>query len=103
EEPVQAAAGNGISDSDMSQIHEPARNRASIFRRVLHSYPPDRVEPLKLKFKPAAVEAKARPRACFPVRMAWLARYIATLVALGLVYCSLQVEWTRAAIATPEK
>ncbi|CAM9145753.1 unnamed protein product, partial [Sphacelaria rigidula] len=72
EEAVQAAAGNGTSDSDVSQIREPVRNRASIFRRVLHSYPPARVEPWKVKFKPAAVEAKARPRAFFPVRMAWL-------------------------------
>ncbi|CAM9476884.1 unnamed protein product, partial [Sphacelaria rigidula] len=87
-----AAAGNSISDSDVSQIREPVRNRASVFRRVLHACPPDRVEPLNLKFKPAAVEAKARPRAYFPVRMAWLARCMATLVALGLVYCSLQVK-----------
>ncbi|CAM9167190.1 unnamed protein product, partial [Sphacelaria rigidula] len=91
-----AAAGNGILDSDVSHIREPVRKRASIFRRVLHGYPPDRVEPLNVKFKPAAVEAKARPRAYFPVRMAWLARCIATLVALGLVYCSLQVKWARA-------
>ncbi|CAN0007507.1 unnamed protein product, partial [Sphacelaria rigidula] len=86
-----------MSESDVSQIREPVRNRASIFRRVLHGYPPARAEPLKVKFKPVVVEAKARQRAYFPVRMASLARCIATLVALGLVYCSLQVEWARAA------
>ncbi|CAM9441523.1 unnamed protein product, partial [Sphacelaria rigidula] len=86
EETVQAAADDGISESDVSQIREPVRNRASIFRRVLHGYPPARVQPLTVKFKPAAVETKARPRAYFPVGMAWLARCIATLVALGLVY-----------------
>ncbi|CAM9911846.1 unnamed protein product, partial [Sphacelaria rigidula] len=96
EEAVQAAAGSGISDSDVSQTREPVRNRESIFERVLHGYPPDRVMPWKVKFKPAAVEAKARPRAYFPVRMAWLARCITTLVALGLVYCNFQVEWARA-------
>ncbi|CAM9989644.1 unnamed protein product, partial [Sphacelaria rigidula] len=74
-----------------AQIREPVPRRASIFRRVLHGYPPARVGPLKVKFKPAAVEAKARPRAYFPFRVAWLARCFTKLVALGLVYCSWQV------------
>ncbi|CAM9167047.1 unnamed protein product [Sphacelaria rigidula] len=100
---VQATADNGISESDVSQIREPVRSRASIFRRTLHGYPPPRVEPLKVKFKPVVVEAKARPRAYFSVRMALLARCIATLVALELVSCGLQVVWARAASATPEK
>ncbi|CAM9931172.1 unnamed protein product, partial [Sphacelaria rigidula] len=70
---------------------------------VLHGYPPARVEPLKVKFKPIAVEAKAWPRGYFPVRMAWRHAASQYLVALGLVYCSLQVVRARAAIATPEK
>ncbi|CAM9380400.1 unnamed protein product, partial [Sphacelaria rigidula] len=103
EEAVQAAADKGIPGSDESQIREAVRDRVSVFRRVLHGYPPARVELLKVRFKPVAVEAKARPSAYFPARMVWLARCIATLVTLGLVYCSLQVVWARASIAMPEK
>ncbi|CAM9842150.1 unnamed protein product, partial [Sphacelaria rigidula] len=103
EEAVQAAADNRISESDVSRICEPVRKRASIFRRVRHDYPPACVEHFKVNFELVAVEAKARPRAYFPVRIVWLARCIAILVALGLVYGSLRVEWARAAIVTPEK
>ncbi|CAN0076321.1 unnamed protein product, partial [Sphacelaria rigidula] len=91
-----AAADKGISESGVSQIRELVRNRANIFRRVLHGYPPARVEPLKVAFKPTPVEPKARPRASFRVRMSWLTRCIAKLVALGLVYCGLQIVWARA-------
>ena len=61
-----------------------------MFRRVLRGYSSGRAEPLKVISTSAAVAAKARTRAYFPVQVAMLARCIAILVALGLVYCTLQ-------------
>ncbi|CAN0055365.1 unnamed protein product, partial [Sphacelaria rigidula] len=103
EEAVLAAAKNGMSESGVGKLRELVNRRANAFRRALRGNPPARVEPLTVTFKPGAAVVKARPRAYSPVRMIWLARYMATLVALRLVFRSLQAVWASAAVATPKK
>ena len=99
---VQGAATGGETESGVSQLREPGRSGTNVFRRVLRGYSSGRAEPLKVIPKSAAGAAKARTRAYFPVQVAMLARCIATLVALGLVYCTLQAVQAKEASAPPE-
>ena len=79
------------------------RSALDAFRRGLRGYPPARVEPLAVTFKPEAKVVKARGCVYSPIKTAWLAACIGTLVALGLVFRNLQAVWVRAALAVPKK
>ena len=46
---------------------------------------------------------KASGRIYSPIKTAWLATCIGTLVALGLVFCNLQAVWASAAMAASKK
>ena len=100
---VQAAADNGMSETGVSKLREVVGRHENAFRRALRGDPPARVEPLRVRFKPGARAVKASPRVYSPVKTAWLAGCMAALVALGLVYRSLQAVWASAAMATPKK
>ena len=67
------------------------------------THPPARVEPFTVTFKPEAKMIKARGRVYSPIKTAWLATCIGTLVALGLVFRNIQAVWASAAMDAPQK
>ena len=56
-----------------------------------------------MTFKSAAKVVKPRGCAYSPIKTAWLATCIGTLVALGLVFRNMQAVWASAAMAAPKK
>ena len=60
------------------------------------------VQPMRVQPQPQATVVKPQPHRNDPVKTGWLASCIAALVALGLLYCSMQAVWKRAAIEAPE-
>ena len=73
------------------------------FQRGLRGDPPTRVEVLTVTFTPEANVVKAGERVYSPIKIAWLAICIGTLIALGLVLGNLQAMWANAAMAAPKK
>ena len=104
ERAVEASAAIGLDDSSVDCLREIIGRRWNAFRRALRpGDPPARVEPLKVTLKPGARPVKARPRVYNPIKTAWLAACMASLVALGLVFVNAQAVWASVAMATPKK
>eukprot|EP00752_Nemacystus_decipiens_P002231 g2116.t1 len=104
EEAVAAARKAGLGDSYVLRLREVIRKRWNVFRRGLRpGDPPASVEPLRVTLKPDARPVKARARVYNPVKSAWLAACMASLVALGLVFFNLQAVWASAAMVLPKK
>ena len=86
-----ASRANGKGAQQDSRLFTPTRamflsNKSTL---GLHGDPHARIEPVTKKFKPEAEVVKARGRVYSPIKTAWLATCIGTLVALGLVFCNL--------------
>ena len=91
---VSKAAAAGLGESHVHRLRGIIHARWNVFRRGLRpGDPPANVEPLKVNLKPDARPVKARPRAYNPVKSAWIAACMATLVALGLVFANMQAVW----------
>ena len=104
EDAVRAASDAGLGESYVHRLREVIRGRWNAFRRGLRpGDPPARVEPLKVQLKPGARPVKAKPRVYNPVKSAWIATCMASLVALGLVFFNMQATWASAAMALPKK
>ena len=87
---VQAAAAARLRDPYVEHLREVIGSRWNEFRRGLRrGYLPARVEPLRVALKAGARPFKARPRVYNPIKTAWLAAYVASLAALGLVFLSM--------------
>lgn len=63
---------------------------------------PARVEPLRVTVKRGAQPVKARPRVYNPMKTAWLASYMALLMALSPVFFNALAVWASAVIVTPK-
>ena len=100
---AKAVVANGWSAGGQARLREMLDRHWNAFRRSLRGHPPARVEPLTVTFKPEAKMVKARGRVYSPIKTAWLATCIGTLVALGLVFHNMQAVWTSAAMAAPKK
>ena len=104
EEAVLASAAAGLDESRVKRLRNVIGRRWSAFRRgLLRGDPPARVEPLRATLKPSARPVKARPRVYNPVKTAWLAAFMDSLAALGLVFLSMQAVWASAAMPAPNK
>ena len=74
----------------MEHLREVIGSRWNAFRCELRRGDPSaRVEPLRVTLEPGALPVKARPRVYNPIKTAWLAAYVASLAALGLVFLSM--------------
>ena len=94
---------NGLSAGGDAGLHEILDRHWNTFRRGLRGDPPARVEPLTVMFKLEAKVVKARGGVYSPIKTALLETCIETLVALGLVFRNVQVEWASAAMAASKK
>ena len=73
-------------------------------RGGLRGDPPARVEPLTVTFKPKTKVVQEGGGVYYsPIKTAWLATCIGTLVALGLVFRNLRAVWASVAKAAPKK
>ena len=102
-EPMETAVANGLSAGGGARLREILDRHWNAFRCGLRGDPPARAKPLTVTFKPEAKVVKARGRVHSPIKTAWLATCIETLVALGLGVRDLQTVWASAAMATPKK
>ena len=100
---MEIVAANGLSAGGGVRLREILDRHWNAFRRGLRGDPPACVEPLTVTFKPEAKMVKARGRVYSPIKIAWLATCIETLVVLGLVFRNLQAVWASAAMAAPKK
>ena len=100
---METAAANGLSAGVEARLREILDRHLNVFRRGLRGDPPARVEPLTVAFKPEAKVVKARGRVYSPIKTAWLATCIGTLVALGLVFRNMRAVWASVAMAAPTK
>ena len=104
EDAVSAADKAGLDEPYVERLRGIIRGRWNVFRRGLRQGdPPARVEPLKVTLTSDARPVKARPRVYNPVKTAWLASCMASLVALGLVFFNMQAVWASAALVIPKK
>ena len=86
EEAVLASAAAGLDGSHVKRLRDVNGRRWSTFRRGLHRGDLSAlVEPLRVTLKLGPRQVKARPRVYNPVTTAWLAAFMASLAALGLV------------------
>ena len=79
---VETAPANSLSVGGEARLREILNWHCNVFRCGLRGDPPSRVEPIMVTFKPTAKVVKARGRAYSPIKTAWLATCIGTLVAL---------------------
>ena len=100
---VETVAANGLSARSGARLCEILDRHWNAFWRGLRGDPPARVRPLTVTSKPETKVVKARGRAYSPIKTAWLAKCIGTVVALGLVFRNLQAVWANAAMAAPKK
>ena len=98
---VLASVAAGLDESHEERLRDVIGRIWSAVRRGLRrDDPPARVESMGVTLKPGARPVKARPRVYNPVKTAWLAAYMASLTALGLVFSNMQAVWASAAVAT---
>ena len=100
---VKTAAANDVSAGGEIRLREILVRHWNTFRRGLRGDPPARVEPTTVTFKLEVNVAKARGRAYSPIKTAWLATCIGTLVTLGLVFRNIKALWASAAMTAPKK
>ena len=81
---MDTVAASGLSAGGEARQREILDRPWNSFRRGLHGDPPARVEPLTVTFKPEVNVVKARWRVCSPIKTAWLATCIGTLVAIAV-------------------
>ena len=86
---VETVVANILSSGGKARPRKILDWHRNAFRHGLCGDPPARVEPLTVTFKPEAKVFKARGRVNSPIKIAWLATCIGTLVALGLVFRNL--------------
>ena len=86
---VESAATNGLSAGGSARLCEIMDRHWNAFWRGLRGDPTARVEPLTVTFKTEAKVVKARGRIYSPIKTAWLAICIRTLVGLELVISNL--------------
>ena len=58
---------------------------------------------MRVQLKPGASAVKAKPRRYDPVKMSWLASYVAALLAFGLVFRNLPAVGSIPAMAVPKQ
>ena len=87
---VESAATNGLSAGGSTRLCEIMDRHWNAFRRGLRDDPTARLEPLTVTFKTEAKVVKARGRVYSPIKTAWLATCIRTVVELGLSIRNLQ-------------
>ena len=100
---METAAANGLSAGGGARLREISDGHWNAFRLGFRGDRPARVEPLTATFKPEARVVKTRGRAYSPVKTAWLATCIGTLVALGLVFRNMPAAWASTAMTAPKK
>ena len=87
EKVVLASVAAGWDRWHVERLRGVIGRRWSAFGRGLRrGDPPERVEPLRVNLKPGARPVKAWPRVYNFAKTAWLAAYMASLAALGLVF-----------------
>ena len=94
-------AERSLSAEGAHRLRDSFARRVDTFHGTLPGDPPARVEPGVQPQSQVKAE-KAKSHRCDPVKTGWLASCVAALVALGLLYCSMQAVWKRAAIEAPE-
>jgi len=85
-------AERSLSAEGAHRLRDSLARRVDTFHGALRGDPPARVEP-GVQPQPQVKAEKAKSHRCDPVKTGWLALRIAALVALGLLYCSMQ-EYT---------
>ncbi|CAM9316384.1 unnamed protein product, partial [Hapterophycus canaliculatus] len=96
---VEEAVQNGLSADGACRLRDILGRRVNAFRRALRGNPPARVEPMRVQLKPRAKAVKAKPRRYNPVRIEWLAPWIAALAAFGLLVRNIQAMWASPVMA----